>query len=71
MNSSEYDSELKMFRDKPQELDYGKLRFIKWLVEHGKIGPAENPISYNPTRALEDSLRPGKSKIESQEGLKI
>lgn len=34
----QYDPELQMFRDGPREPNIGKLRFLRWLVEGGKLG---------------------------------
>jgi hypothetical protein len=32
-----YDGDLQMFVEKPRELDLEKLRFLRWMVEQGKL----------------------------------
>jgi hypothetical protein len=42
---SVYDGDLQMFVEKPRELDLEKLRFLRWMVEQGKLEhtPAGEP----------------------------
>ena len=35
--SSQYDAELQMFTDEPREPDLVRLRFLRWLAEHGRL----------------------------------
>ena len=35
--SSQYDAELQMFTDQPREPDLIRLRFLRWLAEHGRL----------------------------------
>jgi hypothetical protein len=35
--SNQYDSELQMFTRTPQEPDQARLRFMRWLVEQGRL----------------------------------
>jgi hypothetical protein len=32
-----YDSNLQMFCERPVEIDQSKLRFLRWLAEHGQL----------------------------------
>jgi hypothetical protein len=34
---SRYDPELQMFVDQPREPDLARLRFMRWLGEHGRL----------------------------------
>ena len=53
-----YDGNLQMFCEPARELDFGKLRFLRWLaehdrLEHGTAGPSsgELPILFGGSRA--------------------
>jgi hypothetical protein len=35
--AQQYDSELQMFRDRSREPKLERLRFLRWLAEHGKL----------------------------------
>jgi hypothetical protein len=37
LKNSHYDPELEMFTDPPQEPDLDRLRFLRWLGEHGRL----------------------------------
>jgi hypothetical protein len=37
IGSSQYDPELQMFTDGPHEPDGRRLRFLRWLVEQGRL----------------------------------
>lgn len=41
-----WDKELQMFRDATRDVDLEKLRFLRWLAEHGKL---EHEIFGPPT----------------------
>ena len=45
LGTSRYDAELQMFADQPREPDLTRLRFLRWLVEHGQLehGPSGEP----------------------------
>lgn len=45
-----FDGELGMFREEDVAVDYARLSFVRWLVEHGKLehrpaGPPSGPFS--------------------------
>ena len=58
VRGSHYDPELQMFMDGPREADLARLRFLRWLAEHGLLehaaaGPpagayAPNPLAKHP-----------------------
>ena len=37
IGTSQYDTELQMFKDKPREEDLNRLRFMRWLAERGRL----------------------------------
>jgi DNA-binding transcriptional ArsR family regulator len=37
IGTSRYDAELQMFADEPRELNLNRLRFLRWLAEHGRL----------------------------------
>lgn len=37
IGSSHYDAELQMFVEQPREADLARLRFVRWLVERGRL----------------------------------
>jgi hypothetical protein len=37
VDTGRYDPELQMFRDTPRELNLNRLRFLRWLAEHGRL----------------------------------
>jgi hypothetical protein len=41
-----YDGDLEMFREAPRPADLARLRFLRWLVERGRLEhPAAGPSS--------------------------
>jgi hypothetical protein len=43
---SDYDCDLHMFREPPRAIDLGRLRFLRWFVEHERLGyPPAGPSS--------------------------
>jgi hypothetical protein len=32
-----FDPDLQMFIEQPREIDLGRLRFLRWLAEHGRL----------------------------------
>jgi hypothetical protein len=34
-----YDGSLQMFVEAPRDVDLARLRFLRWLVETGRLGP--------------------------------
>lgn len=52
MNASKYgpyDADLEMYVELERDLDLRRLRFLRWLVEHGRLehevaGPAAGPL---------------------------
>lgn len=57
--SHRYDGELQMFVQAPQEPDSGRLRFLRWLAERGRLehavaGPSDGPLR---TVALAPAVR--------------
>ena len=44
-----YDTELQMFVESGSELDFERLRFLRWLVEEGRL---EHPPSGPPSGEL-------------------
>ena len=43
-----YDAELQMFTDTPRELNLDRLRFLRWLAEHGRLEHAAAGESVGP-----------------------
>jgi hypothetical protein len=37
-----YDGTLQMFVEQPRSVDVGRLRFLRWLAEHGRL---EHPVA--------------------------
>ena len=46
---SGYDSELQMFTDRPPEPNMDRLRFMRWLVENGRL---EHGVEGQPAGAF-------------------
>jgi hypothetical protein len=44
-----FDGDLQMFRDPPREADLARLRFQRWLIEHGR---SEHPPAGPPAGEL-------------------
>ncbi len=45
-----YDGDLRMFRDTAQQVNFARLRFLRWLVEEGRLehppfGPPSGPFA--------------------------
>lgn len=45
-----FDGDLQMFREESVVVDYARLSFVRWLVEHGKLehppaGPPSGPFA--------------------------
>jgi hypothetical protein len=36
-STRDYDAELHMFREPPRSVDLARLRFVRWLAEHGRL----------------------------------
>lgn len=49
-----YDGDLQMFVEKPRELDLDKLRFLRWMVEQGKL---EHAVAGEPSGRLVGKLK--------------
>ncbi len=52
-----FDSELKMFREEAAPVDYARLRFMRWLIEHGRLdyppaGPPSGPFAEEAAEEL-------------------
>jgi hypothetical protein len=64
-----YDGDLQMFAETPPAVDLPRLRFLRWLVEQGRLehlpaGPPsgaliETPVEEAPSKPLEDPHVPG------------
>ncbi|HEY7067804.1 MAG TPA: hypothetical protein VII06_40490 [Chloroflexota bacterium] len=44
-----YDGDLQMFRERSPQVNLAQLRFVRWLVEHGRLehlpaGPSSGPF---------------------------
>lgn len=49
MAAADYDAALAMFRERPKVIDLPRIRFLRWLVEHGRlehypVGPPCGPV---------------------------
>ena len=49
-DSRSYDGDLKMFREAPQPVNIERLRFLRWLIEQGRLehlpaGPPSGPLA--------------------------
>jgi hypothetical protein len=44
-----YDGDLEMYREPPRDIDTAHLRFLRWLVEHGRL---EHPPAGPPSGEL-------------------
>ena len=40
--TKDFDADLQMFRETPQPANEAHLRFLRWLVEHGRL---ESPVA--------------------------
>ena len=57
----QYDGSLQMFVDEPRDVDLARLRFLRWLVEtgrlgHGTAGPATGEFARLVTYEPKDDL---------------
>ena len=48
-----FDGDLKMFRESPRAVNMDRLRFLRWLVERGRLehspaGPSSGPFADAP-----------------------
>jgi hypothetical protein len=56
-----YDGDLQMFRQEPREINVARLRFVRWLVEQGRLehppaGPPSGELApTRPTRPLREA----------------
>jgi len=55
-----YDAELQMFVDRGREPDAARLRFFRWLAEHGRLehGPAGPPAGAYTSATLTEVPTP-------------
>jgi hypothetical protein len=44
-----YDATLQMFVEQPRSIDLGRLRFLRWLAEQGRL---EHPVAGPPPSAI-------------------
>jgi hypothetical protein len=56
-----YDGSLQMFVEAPHDVDLARLRFLRWLIEtgrlgHGTAGPATGELARLVTYAPRDDL---------------
>ena len=63
---SAFDRELQMFVEPPRGADPARLRFLRWLAEHGRLehgtaGPAAGEYAPSPAGVAADELGPGSS----------
>jgi hypothetical protein len=49
-----FDATLGMFREDSKPIDYRRLQFVRWLVEHDRL---EHPAAGPPSGPLADALR--------------
>jgi hypothetical protein len=49
-----FDGELGMFREESATVDFARLSFVRWLVEHGKL---ERPPAGPPSGPFAEALR--------------
>ena len=52
---TDFDGDLQMFRKSPQAVKFAHLRFLRWLVEHGRLdrpaaGPPSGEFAQEPLR---------------------
>jgi hypothetical protein len=52
-----FDGDLKMFREAPQGVNLERLRFLRWLVEQGRLehGPAGPPSGEFATQPMPEA----------------
>jgi hypothetical protein len=68
-----YDGDLQMFREIARPVDMAYLRFLRWLVEQGRLehapaGPPSGPFveqDEQPGEAIETSLSSAEPALES------
>jgi hypothetical protein len=48
-NTLQYDADLQMFREAPQPVNVAHLRFLRWLIEQGRL---EHPPAGPPSGEL-------------------
>ena len=60
-----FDGDLSMFREAPKPVDLDRLRFLRWLVEHGKLEhiPSGPPSGELAIGSLDN--RPFVAKLDS------
>jgi hypothetical protein len=61
MNKKNFDSDLEMFREE-SHVDYARLNFVRWLVEHGKL---EHPPAGPPSGPFAEELREPTPLVEA------
>ena len=52
-----FDGDLQMFRETPKPVDMARLRFLRWLIEQGRLehwpaGPPSGPLAETPTEEI-------------------
>jgi hypothetical protein len=52
-NTKHYDGELQMFRETAGSVNLAHLRFLRWLIENGRLehrpaGPPSGPLAESP-----------------------
>lgn len=54
LKNCRYDPDLEMFADPPREPDLDRLRFLRWLMEHGRLehGPMGAPAGEYALRTV-------------------
>ena len=55
IGSSHYDAELQMFVEQPHEADLARLRFVRWLVERGRL---EHEVAGDPSGEYARFVKP-------------
>jgi hypothetical protein len=50
--TTSYDGNLQMFCEPVHEVDFGKLRFLRWLIEHNRL---EHPAFGEPAGEYADA----------------
>jgi hypothetical protein len=53
-----FDGDLQMFRERPKPVNLAHLRFLRWLIEHGRLDdlPAQPPGGELTEKPMADSV---------------
>ncbi len=61
-DAKNYDGDLEMFREAPRDVDIARLRFLRWLIEQGRL---EHLPAGPPSGELAERITAQSSLVEA------